>query len=171
MNPILIMLMGIPGSGKSRLAVNIQKKWTEKNYRILSTDAIFEELGKVHNWSYNDAFNRIPFRTVEDIFYDRYTECIAERHNIIIDQVNITQKGRKKKLNYLTPDYSRVGIYVDTPMQEIRKRLESRYEETGKEIPNEVIERMISQFQMPTLIEFHYLFYTSKLIKVKDLFV
>jgi predicted kinase len=165
------MLMGIPGSGKSRLALNIQKKWPEKQYNILSTDDIFIELGKVHGWSYNDAFNRIRFNTVETIFYDRYTEFVADRKNIIIDQVNVTQKTRQKKLNYLTPDYVRVGIYVDTPMDEIRERLELRFMETGKEIPDEVIQRMIASFQMPTLIEFHHLFCTSKLTGVKDLFV
>jgi predicted kinase len=170
MNPVCVMLMGIPGSGKTRLALNIQKKWSEKNYHILSTDDIFTELGKSHGWSYNDAFNRIPFQTVEDIFYDRYIEYVADRKNIIIDQTNVTRYARQKKLNYLTSDYIRVGIYVDTPLQEIRRRLELRFEETGKDIPEENIKNMISKFQVPTLAEFDNLFFTSKLTKLKDLF-
>jgi len=171
MKPTCVMLMGLPGSGKSRLASNVQKKWTDRHYHIVSTDDIFIELGRNHGWDYNTSFNRIPFRVVEDMFYERYWEYIADRKNIIIDQTNITYKGRRKKLNYLTPDYIRLGIYVDTPLDEIRKRLTLRYNETGKEIPEDNIQRMLSQFQMPTLDEFDYLFFTSKLVNVVEVFL
>jgi hypothetical protein len=67
--------------------------------------------------------------------------------DIIWDQTSTTIASRARKFNML-PDYYHIAVVFPTPAIEVLKeRLASR---PGKEIPWEVIQGMIDNFEYPT---------------------
>jgi len=67
--------------------------------------------------------------------------------DIIWDQTSTTVKSRTRKFNML-PDYEHIAVVFETPPRpELKRRLDNR---PGKEIPDVVIEGMISSFEMPS---------------------
>jgi predicted kinase len=70
--------------------------------------------------------------------------------DIIWDQTSTTRGSRRKKFTML-PDYHSVAVVFPTPnKEEHARRLAGR---PGKKIPWNVLNGMISGFQMPTLEE------------------
>ena len=92
----------------------------------------------------------------------RQVETAREnRRDIIWDQTSTTVATRKKKFNML-PDYYAIAVVFRTPQREdLDNRLRSR-SRNGKVIPDDVIEKLIAGFEMPTLEEgFKEIWYAS----------
>jgi len=71
-------------------------------------------------------------------------------HTILWDQTSTTIASRTRKFNML-PDYEHIAVVFTTPdIVVLKERLASR---PGKEVPWEVVQGMIDNFEMPTLEE------------------
>ncbi|MBE5813142.1 MAG: ATP-binding protein [Clostridiales bacterium] len=80
----LVLLMGVPGTGKSTLA---QKAFAYDSI-IISSDEIREEL-------YGDAANQSDPKKVFEIFYQRITENLKQGKRVIADATNIRKDARE----------------------------------------------------------------------------
>lgn len=103
--PNLIVLVGLPGSGKSTYAEELAKK---ENAIIVSSDAIREELfngfrGKRQNQA-------IVFGTL----FRRVEKLLSEGNNVIIDSTNIDREKRYKIIRKLYK-YPKDCYYINTP--------------------------------------------------------
>lgn len=139
-------LIGIPGSGKTTWAEN--QKWTT-SVKVVSTDKWIELFSLQLNKSYSEIFdNMMPIAVdlmVKEINYAR-----SDKKDIIWDQTSTTIKSRYRKFNLL-PDYDHIAVVFKIPdRKELLRRLNNR---PGKIIPTEVIDKMIKEFQEPTLEE------------------
>jgi predicted kinase len=68
-------------------------------------------------------------------------------HTVIWDQTSTTVKSRARKFNML-PDYEHIAIVFPTPdLDVLKQRLASR---AGKEVPWEVVQGMIDNWEEPT---------------------
>ena len=89
--PHAIMMVGLPGSGKSYTAKNISEYY---DYEIFSSDKIREEI-------FGDEFvqggNSIVFSTL----YERISRALMDGKDSIYDATNLSQKKRMAFLNYL----------------------------------------------------------------------
>ena len=148
-------LIGVPGSGKSTWVKS--QDWIS-DCVIVSTDDLVErhaaELGK----TYNEVF--VDFMpTAVDLMCKEVIAAREARRNIIWDQTSVNEKSRKKKFQML-PDYYHIAVVFSTPEKsELERRLASR---PGKSIPKNVIDAMISNFQIPTEDEgFKEIWYVS----------
>ena len=90
--PKFIMLCGLPGSGKSTYCNQFKDK---KDYIIVSSDSIREELGDINDQSRNNE--------VFKILHNRIKESLKNGLNVIQDSTSLSRKNRvhflKNELN------------------------------------------------------------------------
>jgi predicted kinase len=141
----LIMLVGIPTAGKSTFSND--KKY--KDYIRVSSDDILQEVAKERQQSYNTVFKgNIRFAQIAMMKVLR--KAIEDGKSIIWDQTNTSKKQRKEKLKHIPPHYKKTAVYFIVDLETALKRNTQR---PGKVIPPEVLERMIKEYELPTLEE------------------
>lgn len=135
MRPKFIMLVGIPGSGKSTYAKRIS---VNKNYIHLSSDGIRAEL-------YGDEATQGNPSVVFDIMHKRTLEALADGNNVIYDATNVTRRDRASIM-------SKIPKYVETECHIVWAPIETCIERDSKRertVGKEVIDRMLKRFQAP----------------------
>jgi len=152
--PQAIMLIGVPGSGKSTYISKLKAQNPDRDYTVLSTDDVLELLGSEQGWDYNQAFKNIPFKKVQAIFNTNFQQAVKNKNDIIIDQTNLTVKSRAKKLNKLSKEYKKIAVVFSVDADEMKRRLDQRAAETGKSIPQHILDNMIRSYVPPSNSEF-----------------
>lgn len=142
----LIMLIGLPGSGKSTYIKKINK---DNEYVVISSDDILEELAKLDGTDYNRAFAKHANFAGKEMFR-RAEAAIKNGANIIWDQTNMNVKNRKRKLAMFPDTYTKRAVVFSIDDGELNRRLKKRERETGKKIPDHVIKSMAASYQAPT---------------------
>jgi hypothetical protein len=148
----IIMLVGVPASGKST--------WIEKEFQdecvVISTDDIIQLVADIEGKTYNEVFNRF-IKPAERMMWEEFDLAIEdEMHPIVIDRTNLNPKSRKKFFDRLTNFHKNHGYEIEavvfpTPeKEEWERRLNSR---PGKTIPQNVLDSMAQSMQQPTLSE------------------
>lgn len=149
--PELILLIGLPGSGKSTYIKNNYDydRIFHYNTTILSSDEIRKKkYGNENDQTHNEeVFNFIKEMAVKKLEIG---------HRVIIDATNITRKSRKSITDYVTQNIS--GWYdfgvikfvvIATPYYKCLENNRNR----ERQVPDYVIERMYKNFEFPTYSE------------------
>lgn len=134
--PKLILLVGIPGSGKTTYAT----QYIERNADAvhLSSDAVRKEFYGDENIQGNptDVFSWMQRRTVE---------ALNDGYDVIYDATNITRKDRASIIN-VCPKFAKIECHIIwAPIGMCIERDAVRERTVGKE----VIDRMLKRFQAP----------------------
>ena len=141
--PKCYQLIGVPAAGKSTW-LNSQN-WIE-GMEYVSTDYHVHEYAKAQGKTYREVFEEYMPTAVNLMA----REVIAAREagrDVLWDQTSTTVKSRARKFNML-PDYWHIAVVFRTPKLDVLKeRLASR---PGKEIPWEVVQGMIDNWEDPT---------------------
>lgn len=136
----LYVLVGLPGSGKTWTANRILA--TDPNAVWISSDAIREEL-------WGDANDQQNPSQVFGIMLLRTTEALMDGKNPIYDATNLIAKTRTNLLKQLKSTVAVPFIaecwVVATKISECKARQSLR----DRKVPDEVIDRMVRQFQTP----------------------
>lgn len=135
--PIFVMLVGLPGSGKSFYADRIE--CNDRKPIVHSSDKLREELfGDVNEQSKNDVlFKELHKRIKDDLKAGR---------DVVYDATNIDKKKRIAFLNELkNVSCFTTCLFIATPYDVCLKRNQSR----ERKVPEFVIERMYKQFCPP----------------------
>lgn len=132
--PILNMMVGLPGSGKTTYAYEHKTK----NDVVLSSDALRQEMfGDVNDQTHNQK--------VFSELYRRMRVCFNHGTTVWLDATNINMKSRRKVFNQI-PKGTIVNAVVLVPMiDECVARDEARSRTVGEE----VIEKFVNRFEMP----------------------
>ncbi len=153
-SPEFIMLVGLPGSGKSTYIQRILIEYPEKEYIVLSTDNIIEAWGSAEGLTYTQAFNKFNFKKAQSAFNVQFRQALNAHANIIVDRTNLTPKGRAKMLSQVLSDYKKIAVVFEVESNELKRRLNERAEKTGKFIPEKVVAQMMASYQPPSRSEF-----------------
>lgn len=153
LSPQVIMLIGVPGSGKSTYIKKFLTDNSDKHYVLLSTDDILTALGDEEGLDYSQAFAKY-MKQADKKFKIQFSQAKNTNSNIIIDRTNLTTKGRSKFLSQLPSTYHKVAVVFEVDPKEIQQRLIKREIETGKHIPDFVVKNMTASYQPPTNAEF-----------------
>lgn len=141
--PVLYMLIGVPGSGKSTW---IKNSYAAKNAMIASTDNLIELAATVNGKTYDEVFKSV-IASAEKTMYELVFSAVKDDYDIIWDQTNLNRKTRAKKLIMIPDRYVKVAIYFDTPEDKVlQDRLANR---PGKTIPYHVMKSMLSSIEYP----------------------
>ena len=132
--PSLILLVGIPGSGKTTYA----KNYIERNANTihLSSDAIRNELYGDENIQGNpgDVFSLMQKRAIE---------ALNNGCDVLYDATNVTRKDRASIIG-ICPKFAKIEYHIIwASIEECIKRDANRERTVGKE----VIDRMLKRFQ------------------------
>ena len=142
--PELILLIGIPGSGKSFYAKKYDyDRIFKHNTTILSSDKVRKEiLGDENDQTRNDE--------VFDYIIKTAVKKLELGHRVIIDATNITRKSRKNITDFVEQhlngfyEYGFIKfIVIATPYYKCLENNRKR----SRQVPEYVIERMYKQFE------------------------
>lgn len=134
-DPIFTMLIGLPGSGKSTVAEQLDFKSGKP--KIHSSDNLREELyGNADTQEHNEELFVELHRRIKD--------DLRKGIDVVYDATNINKKRRTAFLRELTNiPCKRICIMVMTPYERCVELNKSR----KRNVPEEVIERMIKNWQ------------------------
>lgn len=138
--PVLVMMVGLPASGKSTIAYNLAK---ENNYIVFSSDALREEL-------YLDINDQTHNHELFMELHKRIKTALKEGNNVIYDACNLSSKRRVAFLQELNRIPCRKEcIIAATPYEQCLRNNASR----DRHVPDYVIERMYKSFDTPYWFE------------------
>lgn len=138
--------IGSPGSGKGTWASGFLS--INKNLIYISTDSIRKELS-------GDEANQSVSGQAFKIAKNRMEEALKNNKSVIIDATNMYRKTRKdfldiaKKYNAET-----IAIVFEVDKNTLLDRNKKRGEQGGRNVPEWVIDSMISKYQRPDTTEF-----------------
>lgn len=138
--PILAVMIGISGSGKSTYAYGLK---TSLNAQLVETDAIRQELtGNSEDQSQNSKVFEIAKKRV-----DAY---LSQGNNTIIDATSLSMRDRKDWVDIGKKNNAEIRAYfIDTPV-DISKTQNRKRE---RKVPEFVIDRQANKLQAPTKAE------------------
>lgn len=136
-----IMMVGIPGSGKSYKASEIYGKMKAEGEEVLllSSDAIRKEL-------YNNEEDQFHNQQIFKKMHSETLSALKEGVSVIYDATNISLKNRRSILEEIHSVVCLKEAYImTTSIIDCKKNDMSRKRKVG----NEVIEKMAASFQIP----------------------
>ena len=134
--PSLILLVGIPGSGKTTYA----EKYIEENPNTvyLSSDKIRKEL-------WGDEATQGDNNEVFSLMQSRAITALNNGQSVVYDATNVTRKDRSYIIT-LCPKFAKIECHIIwAPIETCIERDAARERTVGKE----VIDRMLKRFQAP----------------------
>lgn len=134
--PSLILLVGIPGSGKTTYAEKYIKE--NPNTIHLSSDRIRAELwgNESTQGDNNEVFSLMQSRAID---------ALNNGQSVVYDATNITRKDRSYIIT-LCPKFAKIECHIIwSPIETCIERDAARERTVGKE----VIDRMLKRFQAP----------------------
>jgi predicted kinase len=145
--PILTVLVGLPGSGKSTYVKSI----INENTFVYSTDQFIENAAKHFGVTYNEAFAD-NIKAAGASMNLLLNEAIQKRKHVIWDQTCLSAKKRRGIISRFPNSYARFCICRvpprdDAEWAELNRRTLSR---EGKIIPSHIIESMADTYVEPT---------------------
>lgn len=138
--PKLIMLVGLPGSGKSTFAKHLSGV-------RLSTDDTIEAVSKASGLTYNEVFKSVIQPATEKLDRD-LSQAISEQKDIVWDQTNLTKKSRKRKLSEIPDNYEKICFYFFSTVWNVKKVNQDR-KSFGRALPDDLLMNLIDGAQIP----------------------
>jgi predicted kinase len=112
----------------------------------VSSDYFVEQEAQRMDTTYSTVFKDYMPMAVS-LMFNEVVEAINQGMDIVWDQTSTTISSRRKKLVMLH-GYHKIAVVFKTPApEELGRRLASR---PGKNIPDHVVNSMISSFQLPS---------------------
>ncbi|MFW5891636.1 MAG: AAA family ATPase, partial [bacterium] len=136
----IIMLVGLPGSGKSVYAEKLEK---EENYIIHASDRLREEM-------FGDSTNNENNHQLFQKLHKRIKNDLSENKNVIFDATNISYKRRRAFVQEIKKYNCKKECYlIATPYELCLKRNKKR----NRQVPEHVITRMYKTIYIPQYYE------------------
>lgn len=131
-----IMMIGLPGSGKS--------SWAEaQGIKVFSSDTMREEY-------YGDASFQGDNNLIFELLHKRIIENLEAGNDSIFDATNLNSKKRRHFLSKIADlDVEKIAVVVAKPIEQCIENDKLR----KRHVPEYVINRMRTQFQIPMLQE------------------
>lgn len=136
----VIMLVGLPASGKSTRAKDLA--W-EEGAVIISSDTVREEM--YGDTPYSEVDNSKVFEEVNS----RIVENLENNVNVIYDATNTNRKRRIHFIDYVVKGYNVEAYYFDTPFSECIARNMVR----KNEVPYKDMVKMYENMHVPSKTE------------------
>jgi predicted kinase len=151
-SPVVIILCGIAGSGKTTWAEDLMDKYGYETASYISSDAIREELKCIEDMSKNNQ--------VFEIFEQRYIDSLKRGKDVILD-ATLLKKSYRAKYIQIAKEYNAytMCIFMDIDTQTAIERNAKR----GRKVPEDVIIKMANSVEVPAKDEgFNRILFVNK---------
>ncbi|VDI10442.1 heterogeneous nuclear ribonucleoprotein U-like protein 1 [Mytilus galloprovincialis] len=146
----IVMIIGLPGAGKTTWGINHQKAHPEKRYNIIGSDTLIDKMKVMGLPRKNNYHGRW------DVLIDKATKCLNKlfemaqkrNRNFILDQTNVYPSARKRKMKNFS-GFLRRAVIIQPEDSELQRRSEQRTVEDGKFVPESAIVEMKANFKLP----------------------
>ena len=143
----LVMMIGLPGSGKSTYAKSLTKCYPDLEFVVLSTDDYIENKAVANGTTYADIFQD-TYKEAEEFMFAKLQYAIDNGISVFWDQTNLNKKTRMKKLDKIPDDYVRAFVlYSNTDIDSLLERQKNR--KPTKIIPRHVMTNMANSLEWP----------------------
>ncbi len=130
--PPALVLVGLPGSGKSTWAMGHPKKLP-----IASTDSFLEEFARKEKLSYAEAFKKYYTKTIP-MMKKRVGELVADNKPFIWDQTNLTYAERDRIYGILNKTHEVIFVCFLVPLDVcLRNYMKRQKERDGGDVVDE----------------------------------
>ncbi len=152
--PTFLMLVGLPGCGKSTLAEKLKSThFLVSGYKRKRPDAVILSSDSIRGELYGDENCQDNPEQVFKIMFDRTIQNLNDGFDVIYDATNINRKKRINLLKELNKkvkvDFNKYCFVVYTDLKECLKRNANR----DRKVPEEAIYRMLKNFEIPVYNE------------------
>ncbi|KAG7964128.1 hypothetical protein I3843_09G153100 [Carya illinoinensis] len=147
----VMMMVGLPASGKTTWAEKWIKEHPEKRYVLLGTNLILDQMkvpGLMRKHNYSERFDRLMDKAT-GIFNTLLSRAAKTPRNYIIDQTNVYKNARKRKLKPFA-FFQKVAVVVFPRPEELKFRADKRFKEMGKEVPADAVKEMLVNYVLPS---------------------
>ena len=161
----VILLIGLPGAGKSHWAVEKTKAQPEKRYNVLGTKFLLEKMklqGEARKPSNSGRWEKLIELCNRALLVLTDIAC-KRRRNYILDQPHVYTSAQRRKMRVFG-DFVRIAMIIVPDEEEYKKRFDLRLKVEGKDIPESAVCEMKSNFSLP---EMEYLWFSE--IQYSDL--
>ncbi|XP_051219830.1 uncharacterized protein [Lolium perenne] len=146
----VMMMVGLPASGKSTWAEKWVKDHPEKRFVLLGTNLALDQMkvpGLLRKNNYGERFDRLMDHatTIFNTLLDRAAKI---PRNYIIDQTNVYKSARIRKMRPFA-NYRKIAVVVFPLPSELNSRAAKRFMEMGKDVPAEAVDQMTVNFFLP----------------------
>lgn len=149
----VIMMIGVPGAGKSFWATKHAAENPEKRYTLLGTKYLLERM-KIQGvarkpgsgpgrWEKLIELCNRGLLTLNEIACKR-------RRNFILDQPHVYISDQRRKMR-VYGDFKRIAVIVVPNEEEYKKRFKQRLDTEGKDIPEAAVNEMRANLTLPEL--------------------
>lgn len=145
-SPWFIMMVGLPGSGKSTY---VRKLRHPDDYVVLSTDKYIDEMATINNKTYNEVWQTY-IKSAQENMKEDLQHALRWEYNIVHDQLNLSFKTRTRILTQIPNTYYKICVNVTCGTEEWQKRLTNR---PGKVISEQILVQMSSRYNCPHTLE------------------
>lgn len=149
----VIMMIGLPGAGKSHWALERALQNPEKRYTLLGTKYLLERM-KIQGvarkpgsgpgrWEKLIELCNRGLLTLNEIACKR-------RRNYIMDQPHVYISDQRRKMR-VYGDFKRIAVIVVPNEEDYKKRFKQRLDTEGKDIPESAVNEMRANLTLPEL--------------------
>ncbi|KAE8585719.1 hypothetical protein XENTR_v10021425 [Xenopus tropicalis] len=146
----ILMMVGLPGAGKTTWAVKHAAAHPEKKYVILGTNAIMEKMRVMGLRRQRNYAGRW------DVLIQQATQCLnrliqiaaRRKRNYILDQTNVYGTAQKRKMRPFE-GFQRKAIIICPTDADLQDRIVKRTDEEGKDVPDSAVLEMKANFALP----------------------
>ncbi|XP_071106702.1 hornerin-like [Haliotis cracherodii] len=146
----MIMIVGLPGAGKTTWGLNMYKNHPEKRYNIIGTDTLIEKMrvmGLPRKRNYHGRWE-VLINKASQCLNKLFTIAGKRKRNYILDQTNVYPSARRKKMRNFNGFY-RIAAVLQPDDAELLRRSHKRTVEDGKIVPEEAVLEMKANFTLP----------------------
>lgn len=146
----VILMVGLPGSGKTYWVCKHVAAHPERRYNVLSTGALVEKMKvdcKPFRATYEGRWSAMVTKLAKCVL--RLLEIAHGRtRNFILDQTNVYPSAQRRKLREFG-GYKRTAVVVVPDETTYETRQKQREQADGKDIPDGAILEMKANFTLP----------------------
>jgi len=146
----MIMMVGLPASGKSTWVENHVKEHPEKHYNVISTTAMINKMtvkGEARKKVYKGKWDQVVQKSTRSL-QELLRTASQRRRNIIIDQTNVFPNAQTRKARPFEGFQRRCVVVVPSD-DDYKARCKAQAEAGNKDIPDEAIMEMKANFSLP----------------------
>ncbi|XP_038621272.1 heterogeneous nuclear ribonucleoprotein U-like protein 2 [Tachyglossus aculeatus] len=146
----VLLMVGLPGTGKTRWALEHARGNPEKRYNVLGAETVLRQMRtRGPGEPELDSEGR-------DILVQQASQCLSKlvriasrtKRNFILDQCNVYDSGQRRKLLPFRA-FSRKAVVIVPDEEAWKKRLQLRKEVEGDDVPPAVMLEMKANFSVP----------------------